>query len=169
VPKQAATVDTDERKWLNTDDLVELAEKNAIVLVYKTRRLEDFPGSNGPVPKILADLLIVAPTSRAGELWPDQDFINAGITNKLVGEPDNTAVAGRLERKEKGRTKYPVMNPTQGSEWKAIEDVYKTHKVDIDAPDADEQLFAKLRAAHESNARAAGNGKPAVDDGDPPF
>jgi hypothetical protein len=95
---------------------------------------------------------------------------NGGITNKLVNEPDGTAVAGRLEVKKNGRNEFPVMNPTEPAEWKLVESVYKAQKVDIDAPDADEQLFTKLRQAHESNARAAGNGAATTPaDDEPPF
>jgi hypothetical protein len=170
VPKVADKVETGEKRWLNTDDLVELAKAGAVVLIRRTRRLEDFPGANGPVAKILCDILVVtARGGRDGEVWPDQDIYNGGITNKLTNEADGTAVAGRLEVKGKGKNEFPVLNPTEPAEWKLVEAVYKTHKVDIDASDADEQLFAKLRKAHESNARAAGNGKPADDDELPPF
>jgi hypothetical protein len=171
VPKVADKVDAGEKRWLNTDDLVDLGKAGGVVLIRRTRRLEDFPGANGPVVKILCDILVVsARGGRDGEFWPDQDTYNGGITNKLINEPDGTAVAGRLEVKKNGRNEFPVMNPTEPAEWKLVESVYKAQKVDIDAPDADEQLFTKLRKAHESNARAAGNGAATASaDDQPPF
>lgn len=158
------------KRFLEKNDYMALAKKSAVVLIRRLGELPPFVNTAGKsLKKIQFDMLILAPASRAGEFWRDQDAINKGIVTSLEREQDGDVVPFRVETKKHSEGGlYPILQPTEASEWKLVEDVYKTHKVDIDASDADEQLFAKLRAAHESNARAAGNGKPA-DDQDPPF
>ena len=159
------------KRFLEKDDYMALAKKGGVVLIRRLGELPPFVNAAGKsLKKIQFDMLVLAPASRAGEFWQDQDAINKGIVGALEREQDGDVVPYRVETKKHSEGGlYPIFQPTEQAEWKLVTDVYKTYKVDIDASDADEQLFAKLRAAHESNARAAGNGKPAVDDGDPPF
>jgi hypothetical protein len=161
------------KRWLEKDDYMALAKKGGVVLIRRLGELAPFEKQTSTgvrtLKKIQFDMLVLAPASRAGEFWMEQDSINRGIVASLEREQNGDAVPFRVETKKHSEGGlYPILQPTEADDWKLVADVYKTHKVDIDASDADEQLFTKLRAAHESNARAAGNGKPA-DDSEPPF
>jgi hypothetical protein len=164
------------KRWLEKDDYMELAKKGGVVLIRRLGELAPFEKQTKDgvrkLKKIQFDLLVLAPASRAGEFWAEQDSINRGIVASLEREQDGDVVPFRVETKKHSEGGlYPILQPTEASEWKLVEDTYKAQKVDIDAPDADEQLFTKLRKAHESNARAAGNGNgsAAADDDQPPF
>jgi hypothetical protein len=163
MPKQAQ----EGGGFLNTKELLALAEDDAVVLAYRVRRMEDFPSTvpnakKSHVPQILAHLLVLSPDERAGELWMDQGLINGGITGPLTKESDGTAIGGRMETGKTGSNPWPALNPPKARDWKLIEKVYDTFGLDPEADDADEKLFAVLRdRAGEPGEKvdlSAGNG-----------
>lgn len=182
MPKQA---EAGGGTYLGTPGWLKLADANAVVLIFKHRRMEDYIGTvkdnDGNVKaavQIAADVLVLAPESRAGEFWPGQNIINGAITSKLVDEPDGVAIGAHVAQGKTGANKWPMADPTSEPEWKLVEAAYADAGIDIASPSADAELFAKLRKAHAETKRdevrastasvSTAKGAP-IDDDDPPF
>jgi hypothetical protein len=153
--------------FLDSKELLALAEDDAVVLAFRVRRMSDFVSTivnakKPTVPQVQTHLLVLSPEERAGQLWLDQPLISGGITSKLVKENDNTAIGGRMETMKTGANEWAALNPPKARDWKLIEKVYDTFGLDPEADDADEKLFAVLRdRAGEPGEKvdlSAGNG-----------
>ena len=191
MPKQAQEGGGD---YLDSKELLALAEDDAVVLAYRVRRMEDFVSTianakKPTVPQVLTHLLVLSPEERAGQLWLDQALISGGLTSKLIKESDGTAIGGRMETMKTGANLWPALNPPKARDWKLIEKVYDAFGLDPEADDADTKLFDALRdRAGEPGERvdlSGGNGsgkstvldrsaarskaRQAEDDSEPPF
>lgn len=183
MPKQAAA---GGGTYLGTAGWLKLADENAVVLIFKHRRMEDYvgtvkdnDGNTKTAVQIAADVLVLAPEKRAGEFWPGQNIINGAITSKLVDEPDGTAIGSHIAQGKTGANKWPMADPTSEPEWKLVEAAYAERGVDITSPTADADLFAQLRKAHAAEQRdgvrekvgavSGAKGASAADDDEPPF
>ena len=129
--------------YLGTPGWLKLAEAQAVVLIYKVRRMSDFIGTvkdnDGNVKaavQISADVYVIAPESRAGEFWPGQNIINGAITNKLVDEDDGTVIAAHIAQGKTGANKFPMADPTSEPEWKLVVQTYAEHGIDMNSPTA---------------------------------
>ena len=160
-------------RYLGTAGWLELAADDAVVVMRRIREMDKFKGDKGDVTQINADVYVVSPAKRAGEFYPDQNIINAGITNKLVGEPDGAALAARLVKLKNGSNPYPAANPTSEAEDGAIEKAYAALGLKSDEDDAFFKLaherHAQAERADVTNGARAANGSTAVDDDLPPF
>lgn len=147
MPKQAEEGGSD---FLDTKRFLALAEEDAVVLVHRVRKMDDFVSTivnakKPTVPQVLAHMLVIGPEEVAGELWLDQGIISGGITSKLVKESDGHAIGGRMEKMQTGANFWPALQPPKARDWKLIEKVYDAFGLDPEADDADEKLFAVLR------------------------
>lgn len=139
--------------YLGTAGWLALGAASGIVLIRRHEQMADFAGDKGPVPQIRADVVVLSPSKRSGEFWPDQHLINTALVNKLINEDEGTAIAARVDVGKNGANKYPQANPPSEPEYKLVEEFYSEHDVDIDDDDCDARLFAKLHKIYKASMR----------------
>jgi hypothetical protein len=113
------------------EEFKRLAADKTLVVFRVKERLEDEDYGNGPIPRLVNDILI-ASGPRKGEVHTDVWALGRGITNTLLRayEPDKTGetdndVAVRLDLGQRGTTKYVQANEPSPIEVEAMDKVYR--------------------------------------------
>lgn len=183
------------KPWLGTEDWLELAKAEAIVVIRRAQRIEDYesPRAKEKAEQYKIEVIVCHSKGdeRTGEYYPPFKITSRAIVSKF-GDPlppdkdgkggrkgalDNEVIGARIVALGSGSSAYPAANEPSGPEWEAVEKFYAANEATFDE-DGDAKLFATFAARYAESKRAgvreqtsklAGKGADADDDDEPPF
>jgi hypothetical protein len=198
MPRKAEAGTGGGGRWIDKEGWLALAKDEAIVVIKRVERVDDYVNPRGEHAEQYRVEVIVCSSKggkRTGEYYPPFNMTSRAIVSKF-GDPiepdsegkggrqgavDGEVIGARIVALGSGASSYPGATPPRGPEWEAVEKFYAANECTFDE-DGDAKLFkvfaaryaeanrAELRDAKAKVAdKGAERGADADDDDTPPF
>jgi hypothetical protein len=195
MPRKAEAGTGGGGRWIDKEGWLALAKDEAIVVIRRVERVEDYVNDRKERAEQYRIEVIVCSSKgdrRTGEYYPPFNITSRAIVSKFGDprEPDDEGKGGRQGAVDGevigarivsiGTTRpYPGANEPSGPEWEAVEKFYAANECTFDEA-GDEKLFrvfaARYAEANRAELRDAkskvadkGAERGAEDDDEPPF
>jgi hypothetical protein len=159
------------KPWLGTEDWLELAKAEAIVVFKRVERVEDYesPRAKEKAEQYKVEVIVCHSKGgeRTGEYYPPFKTTSRAIVSKFgdplppgedgkggrAGAVDGEVIGARIVAIGSGSSAYPAANEPSGPEWEAVEKFYAANEATFDEA-GDAKLFATFAKRYADERRA---------------